>query len=263
MPRRFEFLRAAFSRLAPVKEWLLYHPRAVPILALSATALACLHLLLRSLPIYWGDPIGLVEEGQEGLAVFQFIRVSYYFGLWLLLPVLILAFVRSGRDGPPFLAVSIGSAAVFAVWVASEIATHGVSKLELAGVEPSVINSAFRMVLTGGLILSAPLLVWLYSRAPLLSQYVVRQFLTPFAYCFIGFVAVWLVLDLSDNGPDYFDANADLATVVRLYIVQFPQIVVLILPITLLLALLYSLGKMSKSNEIISMLTAGPSLPKV
>ncbi len=263
MPRHTTSPRRQAQPLTALRRWLYEHPRAPSILALSVTALACLHALLRCLPIYWDDPIGIIEDGQERLAIFKYVRESYFFGLWSMLPVLALVLVRARRDGPPFAAAAIGSAAVFAVWITSEIVTHGASKLEFAGVEPSPMNSIFRLGLTGGLILSPPLLVWLYSRAPLLSQYVLRQFLTPFAYCFVGFIAVWLVIDLSDNGPDFFEIDAPFGSVVQFYVVQIPQIVVLILPITLLLALLYSLGKMSKSNEIISMLTAGRSLPKI
>ena len=36
---------------------------------------------------------------------------------------------------------------------------------------------------------------------------------------------------------------------------------VILLPVSLLLALLFSLGRMSRANEIVSMLTAGVSIP--
>ena len=42
-----------------------------------------------------------------------------------------------------------------------------------------------------------------------------------------------------------------------------PQILVILLPVALLLALLFSLGRMSRSNEIVSMLTAGVGLPRI
>jgi LPS export ABC transporter permease LptG len=44
---------------------------------------------------------------------------------------------------------------------------------------------------------------------------------------------------------------------------QVPQILVILLPVSLLLALLFSLGRMSRANEIVSMLTAGVSIPRV
>ena len=262
---RFSTLRNTASRLfAPLLKWVMTAPRAVSILALVVTAIAAIHLLTRCIPVYWSDLTEPVEEGQEYLAIYHYIMKSVFFWMWMLLPVLLVAILRSPNEGPPFRAAAVGSAIVFTVWVASEITTHGASNLELAGVEASPLGSVFRLLLIGALILSPPFLVWLYSRSKLLTQYVLRQFLMPFGYCFVGFIAIWLVIDLSDNGPDFFDAaNATVGGVVKYYVVQIPNIIVLILPITLLLALLYSLGKMSKSNEIISMLTAGKSLTKV
>jgi len=97
----------------------------------------------------------------------------------------------------------------------------------------------------------------------LLDRYVLRNFLEPFFLCFFGFLAIWLVIDLSDNGPDFIEAKASLKAVFGFYITQLPQIVLISLPVGLLLALLFSLSKMSRSNEIISMLTAGCSVTRV
>ncbi len=47
------------------------------------------------------------------------------------------------------------------------------------------------------------------------------------------------------------------------YLTQIPSIAVITLPVGLLLALLYSLGRMSQANEIISMLNAGVSLERI
>ncbi len=97
----------------------------------------------------------------------------------------------------------------------------------------------------------------------LLDRYVLRNFLEPFFICFFGFIAVWLIFDLADNGPDFTQARASLKAVGYYYLTQLPQTVVISLPIGLLLALLYSLSRMSRSNEIISMLGAGRSVPRL
>jgi lipopolysaccharide export system permease protein len=96
-----------------------------------------------------------------------------------------------------------------------------------------------------------------------LDRYVLKNFVTPFLYCFLGFVAVWLVIDLSDNGSDFIKGDISLSGVAAFYFKQLPDITVICLPVGLLLALLYSLSRMSRSNELISMLTAGVSLPRI
>jgi lipopolysaccharide export system permease protein len=260
MPRSTDTLRKLLSRFNPAGLWLLTHPRSVPICALLAVALASVHLLLRCLHAYHENSIEIIDEGSLALAVFEYIRKSYFLCLWLLLPVLILMLTRARREGPPFKGTLIASLAVFVIWVASEIATSGASQLQLAGVEASHFSSVFRLTLIGSLIMSPPIMAWLYSRASLLSKYTLSQFFTPFAYCFSGFITIWLIIDLSDNGPCFFEANTPVAAILRYYAVQIPQVIVMILPITLLLALLYSLSKMSKSNEIISMISTGKSL---
>jgi Predicted permeases len=97
----------------------------------------------------------------------------------------------------------------------------------------------------------------------ILDRYVLKKFLVPFLYCFLGFIAIWLVFDLSDNGPDFINGKAPLRTVLEFYMSQIPEIVVISLPVGTLLALLYSLTQMSRSNEIISMLGSGRSVVRV
>ncbi|SRR5581483_9657742 len=97
----------------------------------------------------------------------------------------------------------------------------------------------------------------------ILDRYVLKNFLVPFVLCFLGFLAIWLVFDLSDNGPDFIENHISPKWVAYFYATQLPQIIVICLPVGLLLALLYSLSRMSRANEIISMLTAGQSVTRV
>jgi lipopolysaccharide export system permease protein len=131
------------------------------------------------------------------------------------------------------------------------------------GEDPSVVAYIGKLVLIGLLILSFPLMVHLHFRSSILDQYVVRAFLIPFAFTLIGFVAIWLIFDLTDNGPDFVSAKANLGTIVEFYFVQLPQVILFVLPVTLLLSLLYSLSRMSASNELISMLGTGRSMMRV
>lgn len=102
----------------------------------------------------------------------------------------------------------------------------------------------------------------------ILDRYVLAKFLLPFIYCFFGFIAIWFIFDLSDNLPDFlegklFRSAEGFSTLLSYYQSQIPQIVLVSLPIGMLLALLYSLTAMSRSNEIISMLGAGVSVTRV
>ena len=96
-----------------------------------------------------------------------------------------------------------------------------------------------------------------------LDRYVIRNFLQPYLYCIIGFLSIWLIFDISDNSSTLFEGHVSLAEVGGFYFSQLPQVLVILLPVALLLALLFCLGKMSRANEIVSMLTAGISVPRV
>lgn len=97
----------------------------------------------------------------------------------------------------------------------------------------------------------------------LLDRYVIRNFVQAYLYCIAGFFSIWLIFDVSDNISTFLDDRISMGTVARYYLTQVPQILVVLLPVSLLLALLFCLGRMSRANEIVSMLTAGVSVPRV
>ncbi len=97
----------------------------------------------------------------------------------------------------------------------------------------------------------------------LLDRYVLKNFLVPFALCLFGFLAIWLVFDLSDNMTDFLDAKVSSSFIAYFYVTQFPALILLCLPVAMLLALLFCLSRMSRTNEIISMLTAGRSVTRI
>ncbi|NNE93728.1 MAG: YjgP/YjgQ family permease [Verrucomicrobiales bacterium] len=157
----------------------------------------------------------------------------------------------------------IAAIGVMVAWLPSD---YAVTQASLAGKSyfgevPSAPAYAGKLFLISLLIVSFPITVMLHYRSSIMDQYVVRNFMTPFVFCIVGFVAIWLIFDLIDNATDL--SGADISTVFRFYLVQLPWIIVFVLPATLLLSLLYSLSRMSTSNEFISMLGSGRSVLRV
>jgi LPS export ABC transporter permease LptG len=97
----------------------------------------------------------------------------------------------------------------------------------------------------------------------LLDRYILGHFLKAYVYCIAAFVSIWFIFDVSDNISNFLDQRVSRVMIVKYYLTQVPQILVTSLPLALLLGLLFSLGRMSRSNEIVSMLTAGVSLPRI
>jgi lipopolysaccharide export system permease protein len=96
----------------------------------------------------------------------------------------------------------------------------------------------------------------------LLDRYVLRHFLQAYFYCIAGFISIWFIFDVSDNISTFLDERISRSLIAKYYLAQVPQILVILLPVALLLALLFCLGRMSRSNEIVSMLTAGVSVAR-
>lgn len=97
----------------------------------------------------------------------------------------------------------------------------------------------------------------------LLDRYVLKNFLQVYFYCIAAFIAVWLIFDISDNISTFLDDRISVWLVMQYYLTQVPLILVILLPVSLLLALLFCLSRMSRTNEIVSMLTAGISVPRM
>jgi LPS export ABC transporter permease LptG len=97
----------------------------------------------------------------------------------------------------------------------------------------------------------------------LLDRYVLRSFFEPFLLCFFGFLGIWLVFDLSDNLNDFLGAKASLKLIAGFYLTQLPAIILIVLPVGLLLGLLFSLSRMSRTNELMAQLTAGRSVNRI
>jgi len=68
---------------------------------------------------------------------------------------------------------------------------------------------------------------------------------------------------LQTNLNNFADNQIPLPQIAAYYVVQLPQFLMICIPVSLLLSVLFSLSKMSRSNELIAMLASGRSLGRV
>ena len=102
-----------------------------------------------------------------------------------------------------------------------------------------------------------------YAWGGTLARYVARQFLAIFFICLCGLFVVWLIADLGDNLDDLKLSGDPAAYAAKLYLARLPEIVVMLLPYSLLLSILYCLGKLSRSREIVAMIQTGRGLARL
>src|SRR6476619_4973430 len=97
----------------------------------------------------------------------------------------------------------------------------------------------------------------------LFDRYITRNFLQAYLYCIIGFISIWFIFDISDSISTFLDQHVGFGRVLEYYGTQIPQILVILLPVSLLLALLFVLGRMSRAFESVAVLAAVIGLIRV
>lgn len=97
----------------------------------------------------------------------------------------------------------------------------------------------------------------------LIDKYIFKEFLTPFRYCFFSFVIIFIIGDLFENLDNFIIEKLPWMLVGKYYLYLIPTIFVLTTPLTVLLAILYQLGYMSKHNEIVALKASGVSFWRV
>ncbi len=119
---------------------------------------------------------------------------------------------------------------------------------------PQVLAALCFLPALGGLI---------YCLGSTLDRYIARQFTGIFGICIGALLMIWLLMDLGDKIGDFRKSDHFVQTVLNFYASRSPAVLLLLLPYSLLLALLYSMGKLSGSREIIAMVQGGRSIIRI
>lgn len=101
---------------------------------------------------------------------------------------------------------------------------------------------------------------WAYRFGNTFDRYLSREFLGIFGICLGALFILWMLFDINDNIGDFSEAENKFTSVLNFYILRSPAILIVLLPHSLLLANIYCLGKLSKSNEIIAMVQSGTGI---
>ena len=119
---------------------------------------------------------------------------------------------------------------------------------ELHGLRPWAVKALCLVPALGAL--------W-YAFASILDRYLFRNTLTAFLITTFGFLLLFLLLDFQNSMDELTSARDPKTFLPTYYVVLLSQTLVLLLPFTILLALLYSLGQLSASRELIAFTQTG------
>ena len=137
-------------------------------------------------------------------------------------------------------------------------------RLQIIGYPNSVIPAytVRPWILMG--ILFMPFVVSIYYNCcDLLDRYTLSTFLNSFGICFSALFILIMLEDVQDNLSDFQQSDEALRLMGEYYLMKLPTIFSFILPYSLMLGLLWSLGKMSKNQEIVSMIQTGRSVTRI
>ncbi len=97
----------------------------------------------------------------------------------------------------------------------------------------------------------------------MLDRYQLREFLGTFAYCLAGILVFWLSFEILGAMDDLRRRDLVFGDVLLYVLHRLPLNLLLQIPVTMLLALLYVLTQHSRHNELVAMRAAGLSLWRI
>lgn len=96
-----------------------------------------------------------------------------------------------------------------------------------------------------------------------IDRYIVRQFLMTFVFGVMAFVVIFVAVNLLENLDEFSDHNVPMMVIVRYYLYYTPEIIHLVVPIAILLASLFTIGRLDQTSELTAIRAAGRSMRRV
>ncbi len=94
----------------------------------------------------------------------------------------------------------------------------------------------------------------------ILDRYILRQYVATLLFALTALCVIFLVVNLLENLDDFMDRNTPASIIIQYYINFFPEIIKLLTPVAMLLASLFTVGKLANNNEITAMKSGGMSI---
>lgn len=95
------------------------------------------------------------------------------------------------------------------------------------------------------------------------DRYILGDFWRNIAIALVAFTVIYITVDINEEISTYIDNHVRILDIVLYYLFKIPWILVLIMPVAILLATVFSLGKLSRQNELTAFISSGTSLMRV
>ena len=84
----------------------------------------------------------------------------------------------------------------------------------------------------------------------LLNIYVIKNFISKFAFLIIGFMSLFLIVDIIDHINKFIDSDIPRFEIINYYLYSLPWFISIALPMTTLLACIFTIGQLQKNHEL-------------
>lgn len=95
------------------------------------------------------------------------------------------------------------------------------------------------------------------------DRYLLRSFLRVFAYSVLAFILIYITVNIFEEIDNFIDHEAKIQHIARYYLYSLPFVLTYVIPVSLLLGTVFSMGILARRNELTALLASGVSLPRV
>jgi lipopolysaccharide export system permease protein len=95
------------------------------------------------------------------------------------------------------------------------------------------------------------------------DRYLLRQFTKIFFISILTFTIIYITIDVFEEIDNFIDHDASILTIGLYYLYSIPFILTYIIPVSLLLGAIFSMGIMSRRNEITALIASGLGLIRI
>lgn len=95
------------------------------------------------------------------------------------------------------------------------------------------------------------------------DKYLLARFLKIFFYSVLAFVVIYITVNIFEEIDNFLDHDAKFIHIARYYVFSIPFVLTYVVPVSLLLGTVFSMGILARRNELTALLASGVSLARV
>ena len=95
------------------------------------------------------------------------------------------------------------------------------------------------------------------------DRYLFKQFARIVFFSVLAFTIIYITIDIFEEIDNFIDHNAPILTVGLYYVYSIPFILTYIIPVSLLLGTIFSMGILARRNELTALISSGISLVRI